>query len=87
MPRPFIRKVPTASGATAVQIISKRGSDIVRLEHIGSAHNDLELKLLLAKANAQLNKIRPKLNLFPSDIPDGFMEDSYSELLWKTLSR
>ena len=33
----FIRKVPTKSGATAVQIVYKRGREVVGIKHIGSA--------------------------------------------------
>jgi predicted component of type VI protein secretion system len=50
----FIRKVKTASGATAVQIIHKNHSQVVRIEHIGSAHNAASLQLLLAVAKRQL---------------------------------
>ena len=44
----FVRKVKTASGATAVQIAERvAGRDRV-LEHLGSAHTDAELSALLA---------------------------------------
>ena len=45
---PYVRTVKTASGATAVQIVysSHRGSR--EIEHIGSAHDDVELELLKA---------------------------------------
>ena len=47
----FARKVRTASGAIAVQIVRKDGrSDYVVLDHVGSAHTDAELELLLAEA-------------------------------------
>jgi len=36
----FVRKVPTASGAWAVQIAHKRGWQVVRIEHIGVEHDD-----------------------------------------------
>ena len=51
----YIRKVPTASGATAVQIISKNHGHIERLEHIGSAHSKDELAKLLALAGQRLH--------------------------------
>ena len=35
----FIRKVKTSSGATAVQIAYKAYGKIIRIDHIGSAHN------------------------------------------------
>ena len=37
---PFLRKVKTASGATAVQIVEKRGGVRTILEHLGSAHDE-----------------------------------------------
>jgi hypothetical protein len=46
--------VKTTSGATAVQIVhsSRRGSRDT--EHIGSAHDDVELELLKAAARHRL---------------------------------
>jgi hypothetical protein len=51
---PYVRTVKTASGATAVQIVysSRRGSRDI--EHIGSAHDDVELELLKAAARQRL---------------------------------
>jgi hypothetical protein len=43
MEKPFIRKVKTTSGAKAVQVIYKDADKIIKIEHIGSAHSDLEL--------------------------------------------
>ncbi len=51
----WIRKVPTASGATAVQIIHKDGRIVVGIDHIGSANSDDELALLLVIANEKLH--------------------------------
>lgn len=44
---PFVRKVRTASGATAVQIVSKSGGVRRIVEHLGSAHDETELEALL----------------------------------------
>ena len=44
---PFVRKVKTASGATAVQIVSKSGGARRIVEHLGSAHDETELEALL----------------------------------------
>jgi hypothetical protein len=51
---PYLRTVKTSSGATAVQIVhsSHRGSRDI--EHIGSAHDDIELELLKAAARQRL---------------------------------
>jgi hypothetical protein len=46
----FVRRVKTASGATAVQIVQKRGRRVLSIEHIGSAHTDDELAVLLQVA-------------------------------------
>lgn len=46
----FVRRVKTASGATAVQIVHKRGRRVLSIEHIGSAHTDGELAVLLQVA-------------------------------------
>lgn len=50
----FIRKVKTASGATAVQIAHKSYGRIVKIEHIGSAHTSDDLNTLLAVAKQRL---------------------------------
>ena len=50
----FIRKVPTASGARAVQVVHKQGRQVVGIEHIGSAHDDSRLAVLMEVARARL---------------------------------
>jgi Transposase DDE domain len=49
-----VRRVRTASGATAVQIVHKRGRTVVGIEHIGSAHDEGQLSMLLETARARL---------------------------------
>ena len=44
---PFLRKVKTASGATAVQIAVKEGRRDKVIEHLGSAHTEAELAALM----------------------------------------
>jgi len=48
----FARKVRTASGAAAVQVVTRRGRQV---EHVGSAHSDAELALLLTSARERLS--------------------------------
>jgi hypothetical protein len=50
----FIRKVKTASGATAVQIAYKKYGQIVRIDHIGSAHTKEDLSTLISLAKQRL---------------------------------
>lgn len=81
----FIRKVKTASGATAVQIVYKQKGKIIKLNHIGSAHSEEELNILLGLARKQLQGDQP--SLFP-EAPSSLrviIKRSFSALLWKTL--
>lgn len=50
----FIRKVRTASGAIAVQIVEKNGRTVTGIEHLGSANTDQDLAVLLAAAKERL---------------------------------
>lgn len=43
---PFVCKVRTASGTTAVQIVSKSGGVCWIVEHLGSAHDEPEPEVL-----------------------------------------
>ena len=52
----FIRKVKTASGATAVQIVRKEYGHIVSLSHIGSTHDEQQLTLLMSLARQRLSE-------------------------------
>jgi hypothetical protein len=58
-----VRTVKTASGARAVQIVhsSRRGSRDI--EHIGSAHDDIELEVLTAVARQRLAAGQGELDL------------------------
>ena len=62
-----MRKVRTASGAVAVQVVTRRGRQVERIEHVGSAHTDAELALLLAAARKRLSPGQDVLNL--GDLP------------------
>jgi transposase len=81
----FIRKVKTASGATAVQIAYKVGGRVVKTSHIGSAHSEEELNILLAIARKRLQG--NQYELFPKEQSTPRMEikRSFSGLLWETL--
>src|SRR5580658_6307241 len=59
----YVRTVRTTSGATAVQIVysSRRGSRDI--EHIGSAHDDVELELLKAAARQRVAAGQGELDL------------------------
>ena len=63
----FIRKVRTASGATAVQIAYKQKGKVVKILHIGSAHTKEDLNILVTLARKRLHA--NQLSLFPESQP------------------
>lgn len=66
----YIRRVRTASGATAVQIAAKEGRRHKVIEHLGSAHTDRDLAALLQAARDKLHEGQQQLDL-DLDIPAG----------------
>ena len=82
----YIRKVKTSSGATAVQVVCKVHGKVVRINHIGSAHNENELLVLLGLAKQQL--IGSQQSLFASEaskLKIG-LKQSFSGLLLQVLT-
>lgn len=89
---PYVRKVKTASGATAVQIAQTVNGRRTIVEHIGSAHTDAELAALIATAKSRINAGQEHLDL---DLPpmekvrsagEAVIAKHSSELLWTTLT-
>ena len=86
---PYIRTVKTASGATAVQIVhsSRRGSRDI--EHIGSAHTEVDVELLKAAAKQRLVADQDALD-FGDGRPEGAalpIVGTRSQHLWDALTR
>lgn len=82
----FIRKVKTASGATAVQIAHKFAGRIQKLEHLGSAHTSSELETLIALARIRLQGNQLPLFSPPNrETPLVKLRHSYSGLLYQVL--
>lgn len=65
----YVRKVPTASGATAVQIAEKVRGKREIVDHIGSAHTPAELAAMVAIAKQRIQGDQQALDL-------GFEESS-----------
>jgi hypothetical protein len=59
----FVRRVKTGSGATAVQIVHKRGRTVIGIDHIGSAHDEQRLVLLSEVAKQRLHAGQQALDL------------------------
>jgi hypothetical protein len=90
----FIRKVPTASGARAVQIVHKRGRRVVGIEHIGSAHDVAALAVLMEIARQRLHAGQEVLDLgtglpagpaAASSVSGARVVGTASLLLWEAL--
>jgi hypothetical protein len=88
----FVRRVKTASGATAVQIVHKRGRRVLSIEHIGSAHTDDELALLLQVAEERRHAGQLALDLDLDDAgadaagTSAVVEGTSSLILWEVLN-
>ena len=85
----YVRTVKTASGATAVQIVwsSRRGSR--NIEHVGSAHDDVQVEALKAAAGQRIAQGQGELDLGLNlaEIGSGPMEiiGSRAGHLWDSL--
>jgi hypothetical protein len=84
----FVRKVRTASGATAVQIAERQGGRDKVLEHLGSAHTDAELSALLEVARRKIYPGQGELDLAVGSVPAGqpVITGKSGALLWHVLS-
>ena len=95
---PFVRKVKTASGATAVQIAVKEGRRDKVIEHLGSAHMEAELAALMEIGRHRIAPDQLALDLTPtppavSGLPtasdavgtDAVVASKRSGLLWDVL--
>lgn len=92
---PYVRKVKTASGATAVQIVEKRRGVRQILAHVGSAHTEAELAVLIASARERIAGGQQQLDLGLSTDPGGaeppavdsgaVVAGSACEVLWQVL--
>ena len=91
---PFVRKVRTASGATAVQIVSKSGGVRRIVEHLGSAHGETELEVLLEAGRQKiaawqgqglldLESLKPAPG--HANLARTTVESKHSRLLWEVL--
>ena len=65
-----IRTVRTKSGATAVQVVQNKGKQRSSLKHIGSAHTEHELELLMAEARQYAEAHCRQPNLFAETLPE-----------------
>jgi len=81
----YIRKVKTASGAIAVQIAYSAYGKVIKIEHVGSAHNETELAMLLEIAQKLKTKQLSLLDPAAAEL-DIVIERSVSSVLLETLA-
>ena len=82
----FLRKVKTASGATAVQIAERKNRRDVVLEHLGSAHTEAELAALMSAGRDKINAAQEALDLgLPRDPQSAVVHSKRSRQLVETL--
>lgn len=65
-----IRVVKTASKAKAVQVIRYQNNRRIVLQHIGSAHNEVELEELIIVAGEWIKDYSTQLSIFPDESPN-----------------
>ena len=87
----FVRRVKTASGATAVQIVHKRGRVVQGIDHVGSAHDTDQLALLEEVARERLHAGQHVLEFDPpaadrAGAGTAVVEATGSLLLWEALA-
>ena len=85
-----MRRVKTASGATAVQIVHKRGRTVLGIDHIGSTHDEDQLALLLETAKQRLHADQHTLEIdlcppVPGDPGTPVVDATGSLILWQAL--
>lgn len=66
----FVRKVKTASGAIAVQIVRRENRRDVVIEHLGSAHTDAEIGALVQVWRRKIEDGQGVLDLGPEPAQD-----------------
>ena len=84
----FVRKVKTASGATAVQIAERAGGRDRVIEHLGSAHTEADLAALLATARQRMRPGQGELDLSGGAVRAGVsvITSKRAAVLWEVLS-
>ena len=83
---PFIRKKPNGGG-TAVQIMEKIGRTNRVIEHVGTAHSEVELAALVQLAQAKLHPDQPTLDVFDTSVhTPAVIESKRCRWLWEALT-
>lgn len=79
-----IRKTKTASGASAVQVVSYRSGRTNVFKHIGSAHTEAEISALYDHARAYIERHAGQASLFPTQTSERTFSLAHTRLLRTT---
>lgn len=72
----FVRRVRTASGSVAVQVVTRQGRAVIAIDHVGSARTDADLALLLAAAQERLRPGQEALDLDDVDMTPASLSET-----------
>jgi transposase len=81
--------VPTASGARAVQIVHKQGRQVVGIDHIGSAHDEIQLAVLMEAARQLLHPGQETFDFAAQgsgSVSGAQVAGMHSQILWDVLT-
>lgn len=91
----YVRKGATRSGATQVQVVTKEGRQIVDVDHIGSAHTDVEVAAMVEIAKRRIRERAEAAGSVEFDLGDDIapsvasqltLQRAYSRFLYDTLA-
>ena len=75
------RVIKTASNAKAVQVVRYQNNKRLVLKHIGSAHNEAELKDLMLLADEWIKCYAGQLSIFPDEDPNRLLHLNHCSFL------
>ena len=84
---PYLRRVATVAGVTAVRVVAKVKGRRQILEHLGSTHNDVDLAALIAEGNQRLHPGQLEFELDPPGraLTSAKTRRLSSQVLWDVL--
>jgi transposase/CYTH domain-containing protein len=84
----YIHQTKTKNGSIKVRIIFKDGRKFIKTQHIGVAHNDLELALFLEKARQEMvDKHQPEFEFVKNENASVTIKRGYKRFLFNALGK
>jgi hypothetical protein len=76
-----VRVVKTASNANAVQVVRYQNNKRIVLQHIGSAHSEVELSNLILLAEEWIKDYSKQFSIFPDENPNSLLHINHSTFI------